>query len=239
VVQHLDPSRPSLLPEILAKRVSMPVFEAVEDMDIEADHLYVIPPNTSMSVEQCRIRLRPRDDSPAPPMPIDDLLDSLARDQGQNAIGIVLSGSGSDGALGLQAIQRAGGITFAQDEASAHFNSMPHAAISLGCVDRVLAPRDIAKEMIGIGQHPYLRSVTPPAAAGTSPEPAETSLRAISACCGAPAILISAATRAAPSSAGLAAAWHCFRSLRWRTTSECSNPIRPRRWRWDATCSFR
>ncbi|KXU83639.1 hypothetical protein CI15_24045 [Paraburkholderia monticola] len=179
VVQHLDPSRPSLLPEILAKRVSMAVLEAVEGMDVAADHLYVIPPNTSMSVEQCRIRLRPRDESPGPPMPIDDLLDSLARDQGQNAIGVVLSGSGSDGALGLQAIQRAGGITFAQDEASAQFNSMPHAAISLGCVDRVLAPRDIAKEMIGIGRHPYLRSVPPPAAAGTSPEPADTSLRAI------------------------------------------------------------
>ncbi|WNC94921.1 chemotaxis protein CheB [Paraburkholderia sp. FT54] len=178
VVQHLDPSRHSLLPEILAKRVSMPVIEAVEGMDVEADHLYVIPANTSMSVVERRIRLRPRDEVLGPPMPIDDLLDSLAKDQGPNAIGVVLSGSGSDGALGLQAIQREGGITFAQDETSAHFNSMPHAAISLGCVDRVLAPRDIAREIIGIGRHPYLRSV-PAAPSGASVEPAETSLRTI------------------------------------------------------------
>lgn len=178
VVQHLDPSHHSLLPEILGKRVSMPVVEAVEGMDVEADHLYVIPANTSMSVAQRRIRLRPRDERLGPPMPIDDLLDSLARDQGPNAIGVVLSGSGSDGALGLQAIQREGGVTFAQDETSAHFNSMPHAAISLGCVDRILAPRDIAKEMMGIWRHPHLRSVSADLT-GTSTEPNETSLRTV------------------------------------------------------------
>ncbi|QGZ59952.1 chemotaxis protein CheB [Paraburkholderia acidiphila] len=178
VVQHLDPSRHSILPEILARRVSMPVVEAADGMDIEVNHLYVIPANASMSVAQRRIRLRPRDATLGPPMPVDDLLDSLAMDQGSNAIGVVLSGSGSDGALGLQAIQREGGITFAQDEGTAHFNSMPRAAISKGCVDRVLAPRDIAKEIIAIGRHPYLRSV-PAAATGTSSEPAETSLRAI------------------------------------------------------------
>ncbi len=178
LVQHLDPSRHSILPEILAKRVAMPVVEAMEGMAVEVDHLYVIPANTSMSVAERHIRLRPRDETLGPPMPIDDLLASLARDQGGNAIGVVLSGSGSDGALGLQAIQREGGITFAQDEGSARFNSMPHAAISLGGVDRVLAPRDIAKEMIAIGQHPYLRS--PPAAAtGTSTAPADTHLRSL------------------------------------------------------------
>lgn len=175
VVQHLDPSRHSLLPEILAKRASMPVVEAVEGMDVEADHLYVIPANTRMSVVQRRIRLQPRGETLGPPMPVDDLLDSLARDQGPNAIGVVLSGSGSDGALGLQAIQREGGITFAQDETSAHFNSMPHAAIALGCVDRVLAPRDIAKEMMVIGQHPHLRSAHIDVSS-TSTEPAEPSL---------------------------------------------------------------
>ncbi|BDB24525.1 response regulator [Cupriavidus sp. P-10] len=157
VVQHLDPTRPSLLPEILAKRASMPVLEGAEGMEVEADHVYVIPANASMSVAQRSIRLRAREAS-VPPMPIDDLLSSLADDQGPNAIGVILSGSGSDGALGLQAIQREGGITFAQDEASALFNSMPRAAISLGCVDRVLTPRDIGKEMMLIGRHPHLRA---------------------------------------------------------------------------------
>lgn len=178
VVQHLDPSRRSLLPEILLKRVSMAVVEAVDGMDIEADHLYVIPPNTRMLVEQRRIHLRPRDRALGPPMPIDDLLDSLAKDLGSRAIGVVLSGSGSDGALGLQAIQQEGGVTFAQDETSAQYNSMPHAAIAMGCVDRVLSPREIAKELMGIGQHPHVRR--PPAAEAEPPtQSAETSLRTI------------------------------------------------------------
>lgn len=158
VVQHLAPSRPSLLPEILAKRTAMPVLEAVEDMAVEVDHLYIIPPNASMSIAQGRIRLRPRDDTLGPPMPIDDLLDSLAKDQGVNAIGVILSGSGSDGALGLQAVQHEGGITFAQDDATARFNSMPRAAIGLGCVDFVLSPKDIAQEIMRVGQHLHLAS---------------------------------------------------------------------------------
>ncbi|WP_279628704.1 chemotaxis protein CheB, partial [Caballeronia pedi] len=178
VVQHLDPSRRSLLPEILLKKVSMPVVEAVDGMDIEADHLYVIPSNKSMLVEQCRIHLRPRDGTLGPPMPIDDLLDSLAKDQGSRAIGIILSGSGSDGALGLQAVQQEGGITFAQDENSAQYNSMPHAAIALGCVDRVLSPREIAKELMGIGRHPHVRRA-PITEVDAPNESVETSLRAI------------------------------------------------------------
>ncbi|MFM0755532.1 CheR family methyltransferase [Paraburkholderia strydomiana] len=178
VVQHLDPSRRSLLPEILLKRVSMPVVQAVDGMAVEADHLYVIPPNTSMLVDQRRIRLRPRDGTLGPPMPIDDLLSSLASDQGSRAIGVVLSGSGSDGALGLKAIQQEGGITFAQDEASAQYSSMPHAAIAMGGVDRVLSPREIAKELMSLGRHPHVRR---PQIAEVDPqgESSETSLRSI------------------------------------------------------------
>lgn len=176
VAQHLDPSRHSLLPEILAKRVAMPVLEAAEGMAIELNHLYTIPANKRMFVVDRRIRLQPRDESLSPPMPIDDLLDSLAHDQGSDAIGVILSGSGSDGALGLKAVQAEGGITFAQD-ASALFNSMPHAAIGLGWVDRVLAPREIAKEITRIARNPALRS-----ALGLKGEPShqsESSLRPI------------------------------------------------------------
>jgi two-component system CheB/CheR fusion protein len=176
VVQHLDPSRHSLLPEILAKRVAMPVQEAAEGMAIQVDHLYTIPANKRMFVVDRQIRLQPRDETLGPPMPIDDLLDSLARDQGSDAIGIILSGSGSDGALGLKSVQAEGGITFAQD-ASALFDSMPHAAIGLGCVDRVLAPREIAKEVIRIGRNPRLRSA--PGPKGESVQQSESSLRPI------------------------------------------------------------
>jgi two-component system CheB/CheR fusion protein len=154
VVQHLAPSRPSLLPEILARHTSMRVVEAVDGMAIEIDHVYVIPPNTSMSIERLRIRLRPRSESLGSPMPIDDLFDSLARELGVGAIGVVLSGNGSDGALGLQTIQAEGGITFAQDPMSAGHGSMPRAAIGLGCVDSVLTPRDIATEIVRIGKYP-------------------------------------------------------------------------------------
>nr|WP_284506331.1 chemotaxis protein CheB [Caballeronia sp. INDeC2] len=176
VVQHLDPSRQSLLAEILAKRMATPAQEAVDGMTIEADHLYTIPANKRMFVSERRIRLEPRNNSCIPAMPVDDLLESLARDQGVNGIGVILSGSGSDGALGLQTVQGQGGITFAQD-ASALFSSMPHAAIGLGCVDRVLAPREIAKEMMRIARHPHLRSVA--GAKSDSIEPADASLRPI------------------------------------------------------------
>src|SRR5471032_3181298 len=129
IVQHLDPSRRSLLPDILT--------------------------NARMRVAHRRINLRPRDDILGPPMPIDDLLESLANDQGANAIGVILSGSGSDGALGLKTIQDEGGITFAQDEMTARFASMPQAAIGTGCVDMVLAPRQIADEIVRIGRQPH------------------------------------------------------------------------------------
>jgi two-component system CheB/CheR fusion protein len=154
VVQHLAPFRPSLLPEILSKHTSIAVVEAVDGMVIEIDHVYVIPPNTSMSIARRHIRLQPRGETLGPPMPIDDLFDSLARDLGVNAIGVILSGNGSDGALGLQAIQAEGGITFAQDTASARHTSMPCAAIGLGCVDSILTPRDIAREIARIGKYP-------------------------------------------------------------------------------------
>jgi two-component system CheB/CheR fusion protein len=154
VVQHLAPLRPSLLSELLSKHTTMPVIEAVDGMDIEMDHVYVIAFNTSMSIERRQIRLRPRGETLGPPMPIDDLLDSLARELGVGAIGVILSGNGSDGALGPQAIQAGGGITFAQDTLSAGHDSMPRAAIGLGFVDSVLKPRDIATEIARIGTYP-------------------------------------------------------------------------------------
>ena len=156
VVQHLDPTRPSLLADILAKRTPMQVTQAEEGMAIAAGYVYVIPPNTSMSVVQGTLRLKPRNSTMGTPMPVDDLLESLAKDQGANAIGIVMSGSGTDGAIGMQAIKGYGGITFAQDETTARFASMPRAAVSLGCVDFVLAPRGIAREVLRVAAHPHL-----------------------------------------------------------------------------------
>lgn len=156
VVQHLDPDRPSLLPEILARHTPLRVLEATEGVPVEMGHLYVIPPGVSMSLVGRRIRLRPRDKSMGPPMPVDDLLDSLAKDQRSQAIGVILSGSGTDGVLGLQAIHDKGGIAFAQDDATAAFSSMPRAAVAQGCVDLVLPPARIGAEIMRIGTHPHL-----------------------------------------------------------------------------------
>ena len=178
VVQHLDPHRASMLVDILAKKTAMQVTEATEGIAVEPDHVYVIPPNTSMRIVGGRLTLRPRRETHGPAMPIDDLLESLAIDQGANAIGVILSGSGSDGALAMRKIKGEGGITFAQDDKSAHFTGMPRAAISLGCVDFVLPPQDIARELTRLAHHPYLTSPIPPRI--IEPEPSdETSFKRI------------------------------------------------------------
>lgn len=156
IVQHLEPDHPSLLTEILAKSTKIPVVEVTEHQLIEVNRVYVIPPNTSMTVTQGRLTLKPRESIPGVPMPIDDLFYSLADDQLFNAIGVSLSGSGSDGALGMQAIKGKGGITFAQNDSSAKFNSMPRAAVGMGCVDFVLSPKEIAQELVKIGQRPAM-----------------------------------------------------------------------------------
>lgn len=155
VVQHLDPAKPSLLPEILARHTSLKVVEATDGAAVEIDHLYVIPPATSMTLVKRKIRLRPRDMTMGPSMPVDDLLDSLGKDQKSNAIGVILSGSGTDGAIGMQALHEEGGIAFAQDEATAAFSAMPRAAVMLGGVDLVLPPAKIGAEIMRIVTHPH------------------------------------------------------------------------------------
>jgi len=156
VVIHLDPDHASSLPEILARRTSPQVVQAVDAMSIEMGHVYVIPPAVSMTVRDRRIRLRPRETTMGPPIPVDDLLDSLAKDQGTNAIGVILSGTGSDGVLGLQSVHNEGGITLAQDEDTAAFASMPRLAVAQGCVDLVLPPLRIGQEVCRMGMHPHL-----------------------------------------------------------------------------------
>lgn len=160
VVQHLDPQRASLLGNILASRTKLAVSEAIEDVMVEVNHIYVIPPNTSMSIESGRLKLAARSKALGPPTPIDDLFESLAEDQGSNGIGVILSGSGSDGAIGLQTLHNVGAITFAQDD-SAKYSGMPRTVRELGCVDLVLPPAGIADELIRIASHPYLSSGNP------------------------------------------------------------------------------
>ena len=174
VVQHLDPSHQSLLPEILAKKTTMRVVSAAEGLTVEPDHVYVIPPNATLTLQDDVLRLAPRDRGGARHMPADALFKSLAETRGDSAIGVVLSGGDSDGALGTQQIKHSGGITFAQEPSSARFPSMPRNAIETECVDFVLHPSQIAAELGRLGGHPYLRSVGEPpdvSGGGRNPPP--------------------------------------------------------------------
>jgi len=154
LVQHLDPHHSSALSELLAQRTQMPVIEVADGTVVRANRLYVIPPNVRMTITEGVLSLMPRSEVPGKYMPIDAFLRSLAEDRKGHAIGVILSGTASDGTLGLKAIKSEGGFTFAQDE-SAKFDGMPRSAIAAGVVDFVLPPEDIAKELADIARHPH------------------------------------------------------------------------------------
>ncbi len=155
-IQHLDPSHHSMLSEILARATAMPVSEAADGMPLEANHVYVIPANADLTIEHGVLKLAARMQPAGLHMPIDGFLRSLADGFGSRAIGVILSGTGSDGSAGVEAIKAAGGVTFAQDQATAKFATMPQAAVATGCVDFVLPPDRIAAELVRISQHPYI-----------------------------------------------------------------------------------
>jgi two-component system, chemotaxis family, CheB/CheR fusion protein len=145
IVQHLDPSRERVLFETLKQRATLPVMRAQDGLVALQHHVYPMSANTTLTITGGRIRVTP--DPGGRDHPGDILLTSLAEDQGHGAVGVVLSGAGSDGALGIQAIQRAGGAAFAQYPGSARFPSMPISAIETGCVHFVLRPNEIAREL--------------------------------------------------------------------------------------------
>ncbi|MFB3923239.1 MAG: chemotaxis protein CheB [Terriglobia bacterium] len=156
LVQHLAPKHESALTELLSRSLKMPINEVKEGMEVAPDHVYVIPPNTDMAILNGSFTLVPRAAGQGQHMPIDYFLRSLASDRGAKGIGVILSGTGTDGTLGLKAIKAEGGITFAQDENSAKYPGMPASAVASGCVDFVLSPEEIAHELVRIGRHPYV-----------------------------------------------------------------------------------
>ena len=140
VVQHLDPTQKAMLAELLQRITPMPVREAENGKMIEPDCVYVIPPNTELSLSNGALHL----DKPSEPrglrMPINILFSSLARSEGDRAVAVVLSGMGTDGTLGLQAIKALGGLMVVQQPDTAQFDSMPNSAIASGCADIIAAP---------------------------------------------------------------------------------------------------
>ena len=152
LIQHLAPDHDSRLSEILQKTTRMPVNQAQEGMKIVPNNVYVIPPNTLMTLDQGLLKCEPRRQVRGKYMAIDGFFSSLAADRGSQSIAIVLSGSNEDGTAGLGAIKSVGGITFAQDLESAEFQTMPMIAIASGYVDFVLSPAEIAAELVNISQ---------------------------------------------------------------------------------------
>ena len=161
LVQHLDPQHESSLTQILGRATSMPVHEVMTGLRVEPNHVYVIPPNANLSIARGILKLEPRSSVPGAARSIDFFFEALAQDQREHAIGVILSGTASDGTLGLEAIKAEGGITFAQDD-SAKYDSMPRSAVAAGCVDFVLSPADIATELTRIARHPYIATSPPP-----------------------------------------------------------------------------
>jgi two-component system, chemotaxis family, CheB/CheR fusion protein len=155
IVQHLAPTHESSLPEILGRSTSMPVRRIEHGMRIEPNGVYVIPPGTDIELTDGHLALTPRSAGPGQHRPIDQFFESLAQVQAHRAIGVVLSGTGSDGSVGVQEIKAEGGINLAQDD-TARQASMPHSAVATGAVDYTLAPREIAAELTRIARHPYV-----------------------------------------------------------------------------------
>lgn len=156
LVQHLDPKHSSDLREILTRMTEIPVAEVSDGTVVRPDHIYVIPPDKAMTIKGGVLRLGARVQTRGQHLPIDHFLQSLAEHSADLAISVILSGTASDGTEGSRAIKAAGGITFAQDEKSAKYGSMPQSAVQTGCVDFVLPPASIAHELARVGQHPYL-----------------------------------------------------------------------------------
>src|SRR5579862_6850272 len=151
VIQHLDPHHQSALPELLSGKTPMQVLPVQKELRMEANRVYVISPNTVLRVREGR--LHPEKRSAESYKPIDIFFQSLADEFRERAIGIVLSGTATDGTLGLKRIKAEGGITFAQNH-TAKFDSMPRSAVAAGVVDFVLSPRQIAEELVAIAQRP-------------------------------------------------------------------------------------
>ncbi len=160
LVPHLDPGHESALTEILSSFTKIPIAEVKNGMTVERDHIYVIPPNKTMGLSAGRFTVAERSVTQTPHLPIDHFFNALAGELGDQSIGIILSGTASDGTQGCIAIKVAGGVTFAQDEKSAKYFDMPWNAVQGGSVDFVLPPREIARELARLRRRPQTTRIT-------------------------------------------------------------------------------
>ncbi len=160
VIQHLDPAHASLLPLLLARVTRMPVHEGQDGMVVEPNQVYVIPPRADITLVHGTLMFQSRPQESSQHFAINTFFRSLAHERKQKAIGVLLSGTATDGTIGLLAIKTEGGITFAQEKHSASFPHMPQHAIAAGCVDHVLPPGEIARALTRLSLHPSTPSPT-------------------------------------------------------------------------------
>ena len=147
IVQHLSPDYKSLLVELISKHTDMRVYEAGHNMAVQKNCVYVIPNNKLLTIVQGKLQLRDKNLDKAPNTAIDTFIKSLAKDQGLKSIAIILSGTGTDGTRGAEAIQQAGGLVLVQDPISAKFDGMPNSVIAAGYADYILMPELMPEEI--------------------------------------------------------------------------------------------
>ncbi len=161
VVQHLDPKHKGMLAELLQRVTAMPVVQITDGMRIKPNGVYVIPPNRDLSILHGVLHLLALSKTPAPHLTIDSFLRSLAADQRERSLGVILSGMGSDGTLGLRAIKEQAGAVFVQTPASAKFDSMPRSAIAAGLADVVAPAEELAGKILAYLHHAPLLIARP------------------------------------------------------------------------------
>ena len=148
VIVHLDPHHASILPELLQRLTSLSVIAITDDTKVQPNSIYVIPPNHNLSILNGKLQLLNFPEPRTGNLPIDVFFSALAQDQGENAVAIILSGTGSDGSQGLKEIKAENGLVISQDELSAKYGGMPHNAIATEMVDFVLSPEQMPEKLI-------------------------------------------------------------------------------------------
>jgi two-component system CheB/CheR fusion protein len=160
VIQHLSPDYKSLMDELLARQTDIPIRIAADGMMTEVNTIYLIPPKHNLSIFHGKLFLEEQKERKGLNLPIDIFFRSLAADKGKNSVGVILSGTGSDGALGIRTIKEAGGMVLVQDEKSAKFDGMPRSAVATGLVDYILPPAKMAEELMNYIEHPLIKKTT-------------------------------------------------------------------------------
>lgn len=156
VIQHLSPDYKSLMLELLSKHTDMNIYRVEDGMLVEPNSIYLIPPKKNMTIFHGKLYLSDQRHNLGLNLPIDIFFRSLAEDLGEKSIGVVLSGTGSDGTLGIRAIKGAGGMVMVQDEDTAKFDGMPRSAIATGLVDYILSPSKMSEQLEKYTKHPYV-----------------------------------------------------------------------------------